>query len=123
MRRLLLVSLCALIVGCGSHTTDHWLRQLKDPDVVKRRQAIRELGERTSEAGRVVPALAEALRDDSEYVRHDTATTLGKLGPEARPAVPELLAAAKDRQPNVRRAARAALKKVAPEAAGMAAGR
>jgi HEAT repeat protein len=120
MRRLLALGLCALIAGCGSHSTEHWLRQLNDPDVVKRRQAVRELGARAAEAERVVPALAEALRDPSEYVRHDAATTLGKFGPEARAAVPALAAALKDREPNVRRAAQGALKKIAPEAAGAA---
>jgi HEAT repeat protein len=118
MRRFLVTALALLAVGCGARSTEHWLRQLKDPDVVKRRQAIRELGERTSEAAGVVPALAESLRDDSEYVRHDAATALGKFGPEAGGAVAALRAALKDRDPNVRRAAESALKKVAPDATG-----
>jgi HEAT repeat protein len=114
MRRLLVFSLALLVVGCGPRTTDDWLTQLKNPDVVKRRQAIRELGERTGEAARVVPALAEALRDENEYVRHDSATALSKFGSDAATAVPALTAALKDRNPNVRRAAEATLKKVAP---------
>jgi HEAT repeat protein len=84
--------------------------------VVKRRQAIRELGVRTGEAERVVPALAETLRDDNPYVRHDSATALAKFGPEARAAASRLTAALKDKDPSVRRAAEAALKKVAPDA-------
>lgn len=123
MRRLLVTALALLAVGCGTRSTEHWLRQLKGPEVVQRRQAIRELGGRTSDAARVVPALTEALRDDSEYVRHDAATALGKFGPDAGPAVPALLAARKDRDHNVRRAAETALKKVAPDATGKGAGR
>ena len=113
MRRLPVMALALLVVGCGSRSTDHWLQQLKDADVVKRRQAIRELGARTSEAERVVPALTEALRDDNEYVRHDAATALGNFGPEAQAAVPALQGALKDRDHNVRRAAQTTLKKIA----------
>jgi HEAT repeat protein len=123
MRRLLMLSLALLVAGCGSHSTDYWLKQLKDPDVVKRRQAVRELGERNSEAERVVPVLAEALRDQNEFVRHDSAVALGKFGPEARTAVPALTAALKDKDANVRRMAEAALKKIAPEATGKAGAR
>jgi HEAT repeat protein len=115
MRRLLVMGLALLAAGCGSHSTDHWLQQLKDQDVVKRRQAVRELGARTAEAERVVPALAEALRDPNQYVRHDSAAALGKFGPEARAAVPALGAALKDKDRNVRRAAEAAMEKIAPQ--------
>ena len=62
--------------------------------------------------------LAEALRDDSEYVRHDAATASAKFGPDAGEAVPALRAALKDRDHNVRRAAETALKKVAPDTTG-----
>ena len=118
MRRFLVTALALLAAGCGGRSTDYWLQQLKDQDVVKRRQAVRELGSRTAEAPRVVPALAESLRDDNEYVRHDCATALGKFGPEARAAAPALLAALKDRDHNVRRAAEMALKKITPDGAG-----
>jgi HEAT repeat protein len=116
MRRLLVLSLVLLAAGCGSRSTDHWLTQLKDPDVVKRRQAVRELGEQSSEAEKIVPALVEALRDQSAYVRHDSATALGKFGPQARSAVPALSAALSDKDANVRRMAEAALKKIRPQA-------
>lgn len=120
--RWLLATALLLLAGCG-RSTDYWVGQLKDADVVKRRQAVRELGERTSEAPRVVAALTEALRDENEYVRHDCATALAKFGPEAQPAVPALRAALKDRDHNVRRAAETALKKIAPAATGKGEGR
>jgi HEAT repeat protein len=118
MRRLLVLAVALLAVGCGSRSTDYWLQQLKNQDVVKRRQAIRELGSRTSDAPRVVSGLTEALRDENEYVRHDAATALGNFGPEAQPAVPALQGALKDRDHNVRRAAQTTLKKINPEATG-----
>jgi HEAT repeat protein len=117
MRRLLVLGLVALLAGCVSLSTDDWLRQLKDPDVVKRRQAIRELGSRTAEAPKIVPTLAEALRDESGYVRHDAALSLAKFGPDARGAVPALVTALKDKDQSVRKAAGAALKKIDQPAA------
>ena len=118
MRRLVIMSLAVLTLGCGSRSTDYWLQQLKDPDVVKRRQAIRELGSRTAEAEQVVPNLAEALRDENEYVRHDSAIVLANFGADAQPAVPALIAALEDKDRNVRRAAEATLKRIAPETTG-----
>jgi HEAT repeat protein len=103
-----------LAIGCG-RSTDEWLQQLKNPEVVKRRQAIRELGSRTGDAERVVAALTEALQDESGYVRHDAATTLGKFGPAAKPAAPHLTKLLKDKELGVRHAAEAALQKIAPE--------
>jgi HEAT repeat protein len=118
MRRLTVIGLVLLAAGCGSRSTDHWLRQLKDADVVKKRQAVRELGSRPAEGGRVVPALTETLGDADPYVRHDSATALGKFGPDARTAAPALKTALKDKDAHVRKAAEAALKKIGPAPAG-----
>src|SRR5712692_9628179 len=117
VQRRILMGLVLLLGGCGAPSTDDFLRQLQDAEVVKRRQAIRELGARTSEAERIVPALTEALRDENKYVRHDAAMALGKFGPEARTAVPALMTALKDKGHGVRTAAGAALKKIDPAAA------
>ena len=87
MHRLFLIGLALVLAGCGKSTED-WLAQLKDGDVVKRRQAIRELGARNADASQIVPALTEALRDESGYVRHDAATTLGKFGDAICPRSP-----------------------------------
>src|SRR5262249_8419054 len=107
----------ALTLGCGGRSTDDWLRQMKDADVVKRREAIRELGARSKDGGRVVPALTEALKDENSYVRHDAAVTLGKFGASARACVPTLIEALHDTEPSVRAAAGVSLKKIDPEAA------
>src|SRR5262245_12186557 len=115
--RLLALIVLMLSFGCGrARTADDWLHQLKEPDVVLRRQACRELADLPADAGRTVPALAEALRDENRYVRHDAAAALGKLGPAAAAyAVPGLVAALKDREKTVRTAAAAALKRVDPQ--------
>ena len=116
MRMLFTLSLVLLAAGCGRSTGD-WIRQLKDTDVVKRREAVRQLGSMFSEAQLVVPALCEALSDENGYVRHDAALALGKFGPDARLAVPVLLAARQDRESSVRKAASTSLKRIDPEAA------
>jgi HEAT repeat protein len=106
------------MVGCfGPHSTDDWLQQIKDPDVVKRRQAIRELATRTADAERILPGLVEALQDENGYVRHDAAITLGKFGPAAKQGVPALMVALKDKERGVRKAAAQALKKIDPQTA------
>jgi HEAT repeat protein len=114
MRRLLITSL--LLAGCGGlQSTDDWLQQLKDCNVVKRRQAIRELGVRVTEDERIMAGLVEALHDENGYVRRDAAITLAKLGPAAKGAAPALVAALKDKERGVRKAAAQALKKIDPK--------
>jgi HEAT repeat protein len=120
MRLSILVGLVLLASGCSSPSTDDWLAQLSDPDVVKRRQAIRELASRIAEPDRIVPALTEALRDENGYVRHDAAWAIGNFGAEAQQALPALVVALKDEARNVRIAATSALKKIDPVAAKMA---
>ena len=115
IRRLAVVTLAIILVGCGAKSTDDWLVQLKGPGVTQRRQAIRELGERAGDAQRVVPALSEALRDENQYVRRDAAVALAKFGDGARSAVPALKTALKDKDQNVRHSAAATLRKVSPE--------
>jgi len=117
MRKVLLASMALLAAGCGLQSTESWLQQLKDSDVVKRRQAIRELGSKTGDAERVVPVLQETLSDENPYVRHDAALALAKFGAAAKPATPVLARLLKDRDLNVRKAAGEALKKIDPEAA------
>jgi HEAT repeat protein len=112
MKRSVCMVLLVLVMGCSQRTTDDWLKQLKDSEVPLHREAIRELGTRTDEAGRIVPAFTEALRDQNHYVRHDLAITLGKFGKEARGAIPALKALLKDKEPSVRQGAANSLKKI-----------
>jgi HEAT repeat protein len=114
VKKLLVVCGMVLFAGCGGKSTDDWVQQLRSGDGSQRLHAIRALENRGTEAPVVVPALAEALRDENAFVRRDAAAALGKLGAEARPAVLALQAARKDRERSVRSAAGAALKKIDP---------
>ena len=119
MRLFLGMMIVLSLAGCAP-STDDWIGQLKNSDVVKRREAIRELGSRPAEAAQVVPALTEALRDESAYVRRDAALALAKFAQAAKEAVPALTAALKDKDHNVRLAAGTALKKIDAQAASKA---
>jgi HEAT repeat protein len=116
---MLIMSMVLALAGC-SYSTEDWMEQLRDSEVVKRRAALRELGTRSAEAEQVVPALTEALRDENPYVRHDAALVLGKFGAQARQAVPALTVALKDKARSVRDAAGKALKKIDPRVASKA---
>lgn len=113
------ITLALVLTGCAPSTED-WVQQLKDAEVVKRREALRALAARSAEAERIIPAFREALRDASPYVRRDAALALGKLGADARAAVPALTVALKDRDRSVRTAAGKALQKINPQAARQA---
>ncbi len=119
MKRLIMLTFVVLVAGCSQKTSDDWLKQLKDPDVLLRREAIRELGDCSGETERVVPALTEMLHDKNPYVRHDAALTLGKFGPEARAAVPAIKILLKDKDQSVRHGIVAALRKISPTDANM----
>jgi HEAT repeat protein len=111
MRQPIAIAVLLLVSGCAP-STDDWIRQSKDADVVKKREALRALGPRIAEADRVVPALAAALADQNIYVRRDAAIALAKFGPEAREAVPALTAALNDKDQRLREMAGKALKKI-----------
>jgi HEAT repeat protein len=56
----------------------------------ERAEAARKLGELRSEAERIVPELAQLLKDPNPRVRTGAAEGLDRMGPEARRAAPEL---------------------------------
>jgi HEAT repeat protein len=108
---ILLVCLLPL-VGCGKSTT-HWTGQLKSPDSVARLHAVHALKERTRDAKAVVPALAEALKDQDTFIRRDAARALGNFGAKAGDAAPLLRElASSDPEPSVRRAAAQSLSRI-----------
>jgi HEAT repeat protein len=119
MKKMLLVTLAVVLVGCGPSTSDQ-LEQLRSQNSAQRLHAVKGLGQRGAEADVVVPALAEALKDPDAFVRRDAAAALGKIGPEARGALPALLVAWRDRNQRVRQEAGKALKRIDPDAAGKA---
>jgi HEAT repeat protein len=112
--------LLALVIGlggCGAKSTADLIDQLHAKDSSQRLHAVKALATRASEAEVVVPALAEALKDEDTFVRRDTAKALGETGPAAKPALPALLVALRDKHPAVRKAAADALRKIDADAA------
>ena len=64
-----------------------------------------------------VPALAQALKDEDEWVRANAAEALGRIGPEAKAAVPALIQALKNEDVlRVRWGAAEALGQIGPAA-------
>src|SRR5438067_1190359 len=94
---LLLLALALLLGGCGGKSTADWVDQLHAKDSAQRLHAIKALARRPAEAEVVVPALAEALKDEDTFVRRDAARALGDLGPAAKSALSPLLLALRDK--------------------------
>ena len=64
--------------------------KLKDPDVVRRVDAARDLARLKAEAEAAIPALIEGLEDENFNVRWRSAHALGEIGHQASPALPAL---------------------------------
>ncbi len=114
MRKLLILGLTVLSLGCGKKEplhqgkpASHWVQELRSPDAKARRSAASALAALKAKAA--VPDLAVALKDADAGVRAAAAEALWSLGPEARDAVPELTAALADKSPDVRLNAAGAL--------------
>jgi HEAT repeat protein len=84
--------------------------------------AARSLGRIRQALGAAVPALARALEDREEDVRHLAAAALGEFGRKVRAAIPALLEAQKDGHRSVRKVAARALVRVDPEGTSQQAG-
>jgi hypothetical protein len=74
MRKLILVGLAVVLVGCGKGkgkdvSIPALLESLKDKDPGTRYWAARELGHYGPKAKEAVPALTEALKDPDKNVR------------------------------------------------------
>ena len=116
LKRLGLIVLLFLTIGCGKKSTSYWKEEIKSPDSSKRLHAVFALQERVKESKVVVPILAEALNDEDTFIRRDAARALGKFGPAAKDAVPALVGRLNDQEPSVRKAAALALKQIDPTA-------
>jgi HEAT repeat protein len=121
MKKLALLGLAILVVGCGPKAplhkgkpASHWQEQLADPDPSVRRQAARSLA--ALEAKQAVPGLITALKDKDAGVRASAAEALWSIGPAAKEAVPDLIVALKDRSPDVRLNSAGALGEMGAEA-------
>jgi HEAT repeat protein len=67
-----------------------------------RMEAVEALGKIGPRAALVVPAIANALRDEDLSVRRSAAKALGQIGAGARPAIPALTTALADPEKDVR---------------------
>jgi HEAT repeat protein len=108
--------LCLLLIGGCSRTksTDDLLADLKSGPVRDRIIAVRLLPPRKAESAKIIPALADGLKDKNDDVRLSAAIGLGSFGEEAKPAIPNLQAAQRDEDARVRRAAGVALTRIDP---------
>ena len=86
------------------------------PDPEDRAEAAKALGNIEHGATAAIPALIEALKDQSASVRRDASKSIGRIGPEAKAAVPALIEALKDPTTSVRQSAISALGGIWPEA-------
>jgi len=92
---------------------EHRLRSLRSPDANTRAMAAKGLRFTPSHAiPRVLPALVEALTDQSSLVRAQAASTLAEFGPRAKDAISALESAVQDVDRLVSAQAKIALSKI-----------
>ena len=122
MGRLIALSGLLLLSGCQQEAADQiappateyegrtlsqWATQLAESETAESRvEAAGVLGE-MGPAG--IPALLEALRDESEFVRAASALALADIGPEAEVAIPAIRETLVDQSNRVRSAGQSAL--------------
>ncbi len=80
------------------------LAATRDPDAVVREIALSALGDRKSEAEKIVPALIKSINDREIYVRQTAVLALGNFGGLAKTSVPALCKALKVRDSHFRMA-------------------
>jgi HEAT repeat protein len=102
-----------MMSGCSkTKSTDELIGDLKSGPEKERIIAVRLLPQRKGDAGRIVPALIEALQDKGEDIRWSAAIGLGYFGEQAREAIPALKLAQNDKDGRVREAARVAISRI-----------
>jgi HEAT repeat protein len=100
----------------GGHTTDHWVRELKNADPKARQEAVFALGVIGAEAEEAVPEVCKLLKDPEPRVRCDAALALLKMYPASRKTAPDLAEVLEDEMPLARINAAIALNRLALEA-------
>ena len=117
----LAIVLTACLAGCSgqqgpllSHgkPVDHWLEELRSPEVKARKKAVVALGHVGRADSRAVPALARAVKDPDPTIRKEAVLALLNIGPPARDAIPTLRDAEKDKDSAVRASAGKAIARI-----------
>jgi HEAT repeat protein len=90
----------------------HWVKELQNPDALKRKKAVEVLGNVGTADPQALPALIGAVKDPDPLVRTAAVQALLKIGPDAQDALPALSEAQKDPDPRVRSAAAKAVARV-----------
>ena len=117
----LVILLAGALAGCGSDpgplqahgkSVDHWLHELKSPEVKARKKAVVALGHVASADARAIPALTGAVKDKDATIRNEAVLALLNIGPAAAAAVPVLREAAQDKNATVRSNAAKALARI-----------
>jgi len=85
---LVLTAIFVWYVVVYRQSVSYQARQLRNPDVVARIQAIRKLHDMNEKARRVIPALVEALSDEEVPVRSQAAMILRQIGSGDERTVP-----------------------------------
>jgi HEAT repeat protein len=122
VRRLLLISLGLLLVGCDAEPTyegrpvSYWQKQLKVDDFMARARACTVIGVIGRPAKSTIPDLITCLNDKEYMVRLEATGALSRMGSDAEAAVPRLLELLKDPMPAVRQNASMALQSIDREA-------
>jgi HEAT repeats len=116
LKKIMLVTILSLVgiilLGLAFNKpirTEWYLRDVENPDPVKRRLAVIMVGKYGSSKGnskgsaKVLPVLLKAVEDEDSGVRESAVFGMMNLGDSG--ATPAILKALKDESPNVRRAA------------------
>ena len=116
--RGLMLWFCLLVcVGCNHEkTTDELIADLKSGKGDEGVIAARSLPGGTGDAGKIIPALIQALEHNGQDVRRSSALKLGQFRDKARDAIPALQKAEHDdKDARVREAAGIALSRIDPD--------
>jgi HEAT repeat protein len=117
----LAIVLTACLAGCSgqqgpllSHgkPVDHWLEELRSPEVKTRKKAVIALGHVGSADSRAIPALTAAVKDPDPTIRKEAVLALLNIGPPARDAIPTLRDAERDKDAGVRVSAGKAIARI-----------
>lgn len=108
-------NLTALCPGASGEVLN-LVKQLENPEPLKRKSAVSRLGRMGQAAKPAVPACSVMLQDANPTVRVQAALALWRIEKQASQSVPALTASLRDEDPGIRSLAAAALGEIGPAA-------